>query len=92
MPAAKVDIIIGGSASSHEYMQRLGCLLRKGDGTSMAVLYELVTSAMNEVQVSARWRQTHADAQSPPAQRYITTIHRLRYVETARTSSTGTVT
>jgi superfamily II DNA or RNA helicase len=62
VPAAKVGIMLGGSASPREYTQRLGRLLRKGDGTSMATLYEVVTSATTEVQVSARRRRSYADA------------------------------
>jgi superfamily II DNA or RNA helicase len=59
VPAAKVGIILGGTASPREYVQRLGRLLRKGDGTR-AVLYEVVVAATTEVQTSARRRQTDA--------------------------------
>jgi len=62
VPAAKVGIILGGSASPREYVQRLGRLLRKSDDHGMALLYEVVVSATAEVQVSARRRHTHAYA------------------------------
>ena len=43
MPAANVGIVISGSGSVREYVQRLGRILRK-QGDKKAVLYELVAS------------------------------------------------
>jgi superfamily II DNA or RNA helicase len=60
VPAAKVAIVLSGSASPREYLQRLGRILRKGDGHKRAVLYEVVTSATREMNVSARRRKTDA--------------------------------
>ena len=60
VPAAKVGIMLGGSASPREYIQRLGRLLRKSGENDIAMLYEVVTGATSEVQVSARRRRTHA--------------------------------
>lgn len=57
VPAAKVGIILGGSASQREHVQRLGRILRKGGSRTRAVLYEVVTSATAETSVSARRRK-----------------------------------
>lgn len=54
VPAAKVGIILGGSASPREHLQRLGRILRKGGTRGKAVLYEVVTSATVETNVSSR--------------------------------------
>ena len=58
VPAANVGIILGGSSSPREYLQRLGRLLRKADGGKVATLYEVITSATAEEGVSARRRRT----------------------------------
>lgn len=60
VPSANVGIILGGSSSPREYVQRLGRLLRKGSNGKIATLYEVITSATNEEGVSARRRHTHA--------------------------------
>lgn len=41
VPAAKIAIVLGGSASAREYVQRLGRILRK-HGNSQAILYEII--------------------------------------------------
>jgi superfamily II DNA or RNA helicase len=41
VPEAKVAVILGGSASAREYVQRLGRVLRK-QGNAQAVLYEVI--------------------------------------------------
>jgi len=41
VPEAKVAVILGGSASAREYIQRLGRVLRKR-GNAQAVLYEVI--------------------------------------------------
>src|SRR5207244_10784528 len=43
VPDANVAVVISGSGSVREHVQRLGRILRKRDG-KRAVLYELVTS------------------------------------------------
>jgi len=60
VPSAKIAIVLSGSASPREYLQRLGRILRKGDGQKRAILYEVVTSATREMEVSARRRKTDA--------------------------------
>ena len=60
VPSAKIAIVLSGSASPREYLQRLGRILRKSDAHKRAMLYEVVTSATAEVNVSARRRKTDA--------------------------------
>lgn len=57
VPNARVAIILSGSGSSREYVQRLGRILRKGkSATKLALLYELVAENTNEEQLSQRRR------------------------------------
>jgi len=59
VPEANVAIVISGSASVREHVQRLGRILRpKGD--KRAVLYELVTAGTAETFTSARRRDHSA--------------------------------
>ena len=60
LPAANVGIVISGSGSVREYVQRLGRILRK-QGDKQAVLYELVANETSEVLTSDRRRERHAD-------------------------------
>lgn len=53
VPEANVGIIVSGTGSSREYIQRLGRLLRP-KGEKKAVLYELVTKGTKEVRTSYR--------------------------------------
>jgi superfamily II DNA or RNA helicase len=41
VPEAKVAVVLGGSASAREYVQRLGRVLRK-QGNAQAILYEVI--------------------------------------------------
>jgi superfamily II DNA or RNA helicase len=41
VPEAKIAVILGGSASAREYVQRLGRVLRKR-GNAQAMLYEVI--------------------------------------------------
>ena len=41
VPAAKVAIVLGGTASAREYIQRLGRVLRK-KGNRKAILFEII--------------------------------------------------
>lgn len=59
IPQANVAIILSGSASPIEHVQRLGRILRK-EADKAAVLYELVTSGTKESQISHRRRQSDA--------------------------------
>ena len=60
IPAANVGIVISGSGSVREHVQRLGRILRK-QGDKTAVLYELVANQTTEVFTSHRRREPHAD-------------------------------
>jgi len=55
LPAAEVAIVLSGSGTVREHVQRLGRILRKVDGKS-AVLYEVVVSGTTEERTSQRRR------------------------------------
>jgi superfamily II DNA or RNA helicase len=57
VPEANVGILLAGSASPREYIQRLGRILRPREG-KQAVLYELVTSSTGEEFTARRRRET----------------------------------
>jgi len=59
VPEAKVAIILGGTASKREHLQRLGRILRK-KGDTKAVLYEVVTIGTSERSISFRRRRGEA--------------------------------
>ncbi len=59
VPAASVGIILAGSGSTRQHVQRLGRLLRK-HGDKQALLYEVVTRGTAEEITSDRRRQHHA--------------------------------
>lgn len=59
VPAASVGIVLSGSGSIKENVQRLGRILRKY-GDKQAVLYELVAAGTAEEFTSDRRRQHHA--------------------------------
>jgi superfamily II DNA or RNA helicase len=59
VPAANVGIILSGTGSVREHVQRLGRLLRK-HGDKQALLYEVVTHGTAEEFTSERRRQHHA--------------------------------
>ena len=61
VPDAKVAIILSGSASPREHIQRLGRVLRKSGARNLAVLYEVVSSSTAEVGISGR-RKLNAHA------------------------------
>lgn len=57
VPDAKIAIILSGTGSEREYIQRLGRVLRKGTQTGKrAVLYEVITENTSEEQTSQRRR------------------------------------
>jgi superfamily II DNA or RNA helicase len=59
VPAANVGIVLSGTGTVREHVQRLGRLLRK-HGEKQAVLYEVVTRGTGEEFTSERRRQHHA--------------------------------
>jgi superfamily II DNA or RNA helicase len=59
LPAVKVAVVIGGTASSRQAKQRLGRILRKS-GNARAVLYEIVSAGTNEERRSRQRRTSDA--------------------------------
>jgi len=59
VPEASVGIVVSGSGSIREHVQRLGRILRARDG-KQAILYELVSEGTSEMRVSDRRRQNRA--------------------------------
>ncbi len=59
VPAVGVGVVLSGSATVREHVQRLGRLLRRVEGKH-AVLYEVVTADTSEVAASARRREHDA--------------------------------
>ena len=57
VPDARIAIILSGTGSTREYIQRLGRVLRKGNTSSkQAILYEVVTENTSEERTSQRRR------------------------------------
>jgi superfamily II DNA or RNA helicase len=57
VPEASIAIVLSGTGSRREYVQRLGRILRRREG-KRAVLYEVVAEDTSEEQVSRRRRQS----------------------------------
>jgi superfamily II DNA or RNA helicase len=56
LPAARVGIVLAGTATVREHVQRLGRILRK-QGDKRAILYEIITADTGEEAVSDRRRE-----------------------------------
>ena len=56
VPAASIAIILSGTGSAREYVQRLGRVLRKGDEHKLAIMYEVIAEDTSEEGTSARRR------------------------------------
>lgn len=57
VPDARIAIILSGTGSEREYIQRLGRVLRKGkDENKLAILYEVITENTSEERTSQRRR------------------------------------
>ncbi|MBE9047136.1 ATP-dependent helicase, partial [Pleurocapsales cyanobacterium LEGE 10410] len=55
VPDARIAIILSGTGSTREYIQRLGRVLRKGNTSNkQAILYEVVTENTSEERTSER--------------------------------------
>jgi superfamily II DNA or RNA helicase len=77
IPSASVAIVLSGSGSSREHVQRLGRILRKQPGKE-AILYEVVTSETTEENISRRRSDTgqfrearHETEESSRARRFL---------------------
>lgn len=64
VPEASIAIVLSGTGSQREYIQRLGRILRQSEG-KRAVLYEVVAEATTE-EHTARRRQLPAQPAQPP--------------------------
>jgi superfamily II DNA or RNA helicase len=65
VPAANVAVVVSGSGSVREHVQRLGRVLRK-DGDKRAILYELVSAGTAEAWTSERRREHAAYREEGP--------------------------
>jgi superfamily II DNA or RNA helicase len=59
VPAANVAVVLGGSGSVREHVQRLGRILRPAEG-KRALLYEVLSAGTSEAGVSERRRDHEA--------------------------------
>ena len=60
VPEASIGVIVSGTGSSREFVQRLGRLLRKSEGKGQARLIELVSKETSEMRTSSRRRKSGA--------------------------------
>ena len=60
VPDAAVGVVLSGSGSVREHVQRLGRILRSAPGKEQAVLYELVSVNTSEESTSDRRREHNA--------------------------------
>ncbi len=58
VPDASVGVIISGTGSTREFVQRLGRILRPAPGKERAVLYEIVSAGTSEVNIARRRHRT----------------------------------
>lgn len=59
VPDARIAVILSGTGSAREYVQRLGRILRKGsDGKKFALLYEVIAEDTSEERTSERRRSS----------------------------------
>ena len=76
IPEVSVGIIVSGSGSVREHVQRLGRLLRPKEG-KQAVLYELISSGTAEFYISEN-RRRHRAYQRPSSISYSTKSYKTR--------------
>ena len=66
VPDARIAIILSGTGSTREYIQRLGRVLRKGtEKNKQAILYEVITEDTSEERTSQRRRGENEDRKTP---------------------------
>jgi superfamily II DNA or RNA helicase len=58
VPEASVGVIVSGTGSSREFIQRLGRLLRRSEGKGQARLIELVSKETSEMKTSSRRKRS----------------------------------
>ena len=68
VPDARIAIILSGTGSAREYIQRLGRVLRKGNTfNKQAILYEVITKDTSEERTSERRRGGQESSKPNPA-------------------------
>jgi superfamily II DNA or RNA helicase len=76
VPAARIAIVLSGTGSTREYIQRLGRVLRKGnDASKLALLYEVIAEDTTEENVV---RRRQPQPPSKPQQRQLELVPSLR--------------
>ncbi len=68
VPEANVAIILSGTGTTREYVQRLGRILRRGEG-KLALLYEVIAENTAEENVSKRRRGEYKKAEREEGRR-----------------------
>jgi superfamily II DNA or RNA helicase len=63
VPEASIGVIVSGTGSSREFVQRLGRLLRKNEGKGQVRLIELVSNETSETRTSSRRRKNSGRGQ-----------------------------
>src|SRR5712691_3139445 len=63
VPEASIGVIVSGTGSSREFIQRLGRLLRKSEGKGQARLIELVSRETSETRTSSRRKRAAGGAE-----------------------------
>ncbi|MEM9003987.1 MAG: DEAD/DEAH box helicase family protein [Cyanobacteria bacterium P01_F01_bin.86] len=58
VPDARIAILLSGTGSTREYIQRLGRILRRGSGQKQAILYEVIAEETTEEGIARRRRST----------------------------------
>ncbi len=69
VPDANVAVIVSGTASTREYIQRLGRILRPARGKEKAILYEIVSRGTGEVGAAKRRRKALATKRAARGQK-----------------------
>ncbi len=65
VPEASVAILLSGTGSTREYIQRLGRVLRRSKADKLAVLYEVIAEETSEEAVSRRRRPLKVQSNLP---------------------------
>ena len=69
VPSVKVAVILSGTGSTREYVQRLGRILRKQVGVhKLAILYEVVAEDTSEEQTAHRRKAASKSSADRPQQ------------------------
>lgn len=67
VPQASVAVVLSGTGTEREHIQRLGRVLRRAEGKTRAVLYEIIAEKTSEEGVSERRRGSGRKTEAPAA-------------------------